>query len=214
VSGPTNPWADPATPTEPGAPYQGPPPTAPAYGYPPPQGYPAPYGYPPPYGPPGYGPPPWAPPRAPQRPGQVITSAVLAFVQALLVLVASLYLWFFASIFDVAIEQSRGAYTSATAEALASEGVALAGVQLLSAVLLAVAGGVALTRRSRRTWVLLLGAHAVQVVLAVYWVVRVTGVGGEGVAVFALLFAAAPLVGLGMIAAGPGRRWFDGASQG
>ena len=34
-------------------------------------------------------------------PGQVITSAVLAFVQAGIVLIASLYVWFFASVIDV-----------------------------------------------------------------------------------------------------------------
>ena len=95
----SSPWADPTTETQPGAPYQGPPPTAPQYGYPAPYGY----GYPGPAPYPGYGyPGPWAP-RRPQRPGQVITSAVLAFVQTALVLVASLYLWFFTSMIGFAI---------------------------------------------------------------------------------------------------------------
>ncbi len=111
TSGGRSPWADPDTPTEPGEPYAGPPPTSPyppagysgvPYGYPdrPPYGYPAPYGHPgpsghpapygfPPYGYPApYGyPGPWPAPasRAPRRPGQVVTAAVLAFVQALAV---------------------------------------------------------------------------------------------------------------------------------
>src|SRR5688500_5194239 len=104
----SSPWADPSTPTEPGPPYGGPPPTLPArqpyagqragWGYPAPYGT-APYGTAPygtaPYGTAPYGTAPWspAPARRPQRPGQVITAAVLAFTQATVVLVASLYLW-------------------------------------------------------------------------------------------------------------------------
>jgi hypothetical protein len=224
----TDPWADPSTPTEPGAPYAGPPPTAPVPGgpygqYPPGYGYPPPYGYPAPYGYPGAYGQSWAssPPQAPRRPGQVITSAVLAFVQAGLVLLASLYLWFFAAVAEVAVSEAGAGATSSEVEALATEGTVLAVVQLVSTVLLVVGGIAALNRRSRAAWLLLVTAHAVQVVLAVYWTVRLLAVLGdvpgagaeEGFASFALFFAAAPLVGLGLLLLGAGRRWFGGGSQ-
>ena len=105
-----NPWSDPSTPTQPGSPYLGPPPTAPH-----PYGYPSPYGGYPGYGYPGS----WAPvpPRPPQRPGQVITTAVLAFVQAGVVLFASLYLWFIASVVDLAADGDRSSCSSSPGSA-------------------------------------------------------------------------------------------------
>lgn len=215
-----NPWSDPSTPTQPGSPYQGPPPTAPQpYGQPLPYGYP--YGYAAPYGSPGYGyPGPWGPPpRAPQRPGQVIASAVLAFVQSGLVLFASLYLWFIASFVDLAA-QGDPTISSSRVDALTTEGTALAVVQLLSVVLLVTAGIRALSARSRAAWLLAVAAHAVQIVLAVYWAIRlimlmneIPGTGPHGtMAAFAIVFAAPALVGLAMVVAGPGRRWFDGTT--
>jgi hypothetical protein len=197
-------------------------------GYPPAPGYPVPYSYPPGYGYPpaaGYGPQGWAPPpQAPRRPGQVITSAVLAFVQALFVLLASLYLWFFASVAEIAVAEAAAdagaTYSSSTVEALATEGTVLAVIQLVSAVFLVGAGIVALTRRTRVAWLLLLAAHAVQIALALYWGFRLLDVMGnipgagseEAFAAFAVFFAAAPLVGAGLLAAGAGRRWFGGGS--
>jgi hypothetical protein len=224
VSGPRrDPWADPATPTEQGAPYAGPPPTAPVppygqYPYGQPQYGQPPYGYPGPYG----GPVPWGaglPARAPQRPGQVITAAVLAFVQATVVLIASLYVWFFASLADLAARQSGGVPQRLTP--LAGEGTALAMLGLVSAVLLIAAGVLALNRRTRGVWLLLLAAHAVQVVLALYWAVRlysvlgdVPGAEGEGAfASFSLFFAAGPLTALGLLLIGGGRAWFDGVQR-
>jgi hypothetical protein len=58
-------------------------------------------------------------------------------------------------------------------------------------------------------------ALAVQVLLAGYWAVQLmTEIGGfdsEGAIVsFSLFFAAGPLVGLGILLVGPGRRWFGG----
>jgi hypothetical protein len=216
-----NPWSDPTTPTQPGSPYQGPPPTAPQpYGQP--YGYPSPYGYPAPYGQPAYGyPGPWGPmpPRGPQRPGQVIGSAVLAFVQAGLVLFASLYLWFIASFAELAT-QSDPTISTSRVDALTTEATVLAIVQLLSVVLLVTAGIRALTARTRLAWLLIVVAHAVQVVLAGYWAIRlislmnsIPGAGPQGaLAAFTLVFAAPALVGLGMVVAGPGRRWFDGTT--
>ena len=238
-----NPWADPETPTEPGLPYVGPPvtgPPAPPYGFspygpppygqpygPPPYGaaYPGPYGYPAPYGQPGAQgyPPPWVPgpPPGPRRPGQVVGSAVLAFVQAALVLLASLYVWFAVSLVDFAAGQAPGTDGSATAQALAAEGNVLVVIGVVSTALLVVAGIGALSRRSRTAWLLLLGGHAVQVVLAAYWGIRlytvlgdVPGTLSEGAfASFALVFAAAPLAGLGLVLFGPGRSWFDGTPR-
>ena len=208
-----SPWADPSTPTVPGAPYGGPPPMMP-----PVQPYaaaPAAWGYPVPYGAAPWGP---VPPRRPQRPGQVITAAVLAFAQAVVVLIASLYIWFFASIADLAAAEAGGVWSPGTVDALAREATVLAVVQLLSAVLLVGAGVWALNRRSRAPWVLLVAALAFQVVLAVYWTVRLMSEFGgfdteRTFLSFALFFAAGPLVGLGMLLVGPGRRWFGGTPQ-
>ena len=224
-----SPWADPATPTEPGRPYAGPPvtgPPAPVYAA-------GPYGptpYPPPYGPPLYGAPspygypaPWVPgpPPGPRRPGQVVGSAVLAFVQAALVAFASLYVWFAVSLIAFAAGQASGSSASGTAQELASEGNVLAVLGLISAVLLVVAGIAGLTRRSRVAWLLLVAGHAVQVVLALYWGIRLLSVLGDvpgtldegAFASFALVFAVAPLVGLGLVLLGPGKAWFDGTAR-
>lgn len=218
----SDPWADPTTPTERGAPYAGPPTTAPpGAGWAPP-GYGAPYphagyGYPPP----GYGyPSPWpVVPRA-RRPGQVIASAVLAFVQAAMVLVASLYVWFAASIVDIVAADAPGSLDTGTARDLATEGSVLAIVQVVSAVLLVGAGVMALNQRNRRSWMLLLAGLGLQVVLSVYWLVRLLALAGATAGpdagglffVFTLFFAAGPLVGLGLVLIGPGRHWFDTGS--
>ena len=227
----SSPWADPSTPTEPGQPYAGPPVTGPPaspYGYGPgpvPLG-PSPYG-PPPYGaafPPPYGyPPPWVPgPQpGPRLPGQVVTAAVLAFVQAAVVGFASLYVWFAVSLVGFAAGQAPSAPGSGTARELAAEGTALALLGILSAVLLAVGGSAGLLRRSRLAWLLLAGGHAVQVVLAAYWGIRLYSVLGDvpgtlregAFAALALVFAAGPLVALGLVLLGPGRAWFDGSPR-
>lgn len=223
---PPNRWADPDAPTGPGAPYTGPPPTAPHQGVPPPYGQPPPYGYSPPYGlPQPYGAGPWGlpygyplPARPPQRPGQVITAAVLAFAQAVVVLIASLYVWFFASTAGVAAAGADGLYTPGTVEALATEGTVLAIVQAVSVVLLVGAGVWALGSRRRAARLLLTAALVVQVVLAGYWLARLQSeLGGSDVgstiAAVSLFFAAGPLVGLVMLVVGPGRRWFDGTGR-
>lgn len=210
-----NPWADPSTPTVPGAPYAGPPPTLPQAAAPSPYGY----GHPQPYGPPAWGTPYGypLPPRPPQRPGQVITAAVLAFAQSVVVLIASVYVWFFASVADVALA-STDDLPSSTLASLATEASVLAVVQLVSAVLLIGSGVWALNSRSRGAGLLLVAALAVQVVLAAYWLVRlqseIAGYEVDGSIVgLSLFFATGPLVGLGMLLIGPGRRWFDGTPQ-
>jgi hypothetical protein len=231
----SDPWADPSTPTEPA--YTGPPPTARPPGQPPfgPPGYgPPPYGPPPGYGPgygPAYGPPPGygmppngmqpygagplGPPRPPSRPGQVVGAAVLAFVQGALVLIASLYVWFFASVAEMAIEENpTGAPTPAYQ--FADLGGTLAIIQLASVVLLVAGGILALVRRARTSWLVLVAAQAVQLVITVYWAVQLQDVLGRieeigsVLAVFSVFFAAFPLISLGLVLAGTGRRWFTG----
>ena len=70
----------------------------------------------------------------------MITAAVLAFVQAAMVLIASLYVWFAASIVDVVTADAPGSLDAETAQGLATEGTVLAIVQVLSAALLVGAG--------------------------------------------------------------------------
>ena len=226
----SDPWADPATPTEPGSPYAGPPPTAPVGPPSVPYGQPGQWGPPPQWGAPPWGAPPWGavpngypvpwgppPPQRPSRPGQVITAAVLTFVQAGLVLFASLYLWMILSFAGFAVRQEP----SLTGDGLITEGTVLAVVQGLSVPVLITAGVLALSRRSRAAWRGLLGAHAVQLTLALYWAIRLQSVtehlpgatGAGALSAFALLFAAAPLVAVGLVLLGPGRSWFDGTSR-
>jgi hypothetical protein len=97
----------------------------------------------------------------------------------------------------------------------------LAIVQLVAAVLLVVAGIRVLGRRTRAAWLLLVVAHVVQVVLAGYWAVRMVALMNEApgpdpegaFAAVTLFFAACPLVGLGLVLIGAGRRWFEGAAR-
>jgi hypothetical protein len=147
---------------------------------------------------------------------------VLAFVQAALVLFASLYVWFAVSLIGVAASQAPTSDASDTAQALAAEGNVLAVVGLVSAGLLVVAGIGGLSRRSTLAWWLLVAAHGFQVLLAAYWWIRLYTVLGDvpgtlregAFASYALVFAVAPLVGLGLVLLDPGRRWFDGTPRG
>jgi hypothetical protein len=147
----------------------------------------------------------------------VITSAVLAFVQAGVVLIASLYLWFFTSVIGLAARDNPAVFGSSRMQSLTTEVTVLAVLQLLSVVLLVVAGVRALGARTHAAWLLVVGAHAVQVALAVYWAVRLVtfvndlpGAGTQGApAAFTIFFAAAPVVGVGLVLAGPGRHWFE-----
>lgn len=222
MSGP-DPWADPRTETQPGVPYAGPPVTGSPAAWPPPPGWPpaapgwaAPYpyagqptgpGYPAPS--PAWG---WpVPPSAPRRPGQVIAVGVLALVQAAVVLIASMYVFMLATLADM-VAGAPG-FSASRSEGLATEGYVLATVQLLSAVVLVVVGVLALTRRTRAAWLAVLAAMGLQVVLALYWAVRLTGLVGNGaeagsLAVAALVFAAGPLASIGLVLTGAGRRWF------
>jgi hypothetical protein len=224
VTAPRDPWADPATETRDGDPYAGPPATGPAgppawaqgqaWQYGQTAGYGAGPGWPAPSYPgyPAWG---WGPPPRPRRPGQVIAAAVLAFVQVGLVLFASLYLYLIVSV--VGFVEDRAGMAPVGSAALVAEGNVLLGVQLASVVLLVVAGVLALNRRRRSSWWTLVAAHAVQVALAVYWVLRLSTLSdtgaGQPLAAFALFFLAGPAVAVGLLVAGPGRRWFDGPAD-
>ena len=227
-----DPWSDPSTPTEQVPPYGGPPPQSPPYQtapYPgaPYQSYPGPaYGWPPagpqPY-PYGWSPYPWwaMAPQGPRRPGQVVGAAVLAFVQAALVLIGSIYTFLIATVVGLAADQSL--QVPGKVGRVATEARIVAAVQLASVVLLVVAGVLALrSRPPRAAWPLLLVAFGAQVALAIYWSVRLTmltsdipGSSGSSASFLGLtlFFAAPPLVGLGLILIGAGRRWFATGGQ-
>jgi hypothetical protein len=209
---------------------------APGYG---PPGYGPPAYGPSAYGPPGYGPPPgwgwppagygWAPPGGPwgppqppppRRPGAVTGAAVLSFVQFGFVLLATLYLFLFALLAG-SLSGLPDARVPAELSGLVVEGLVLAAVQLAADVLLLVAAIRAMGNRTLVTWRLLVAALGVQVLLAGYWFVRLlvlrSGVPGDasraltGVTTYAVFFAAVPLVALGLLLFGSGRRWFDPA---
>jgi hypothetical protein len=230
-----SPWADPTTPTETGAPYSGPPANGGPYGQAPygqvPYGQ-VPYGQAPYhqalYGQPSYGRPgvpygnaaPWGvgAPRGPRRPGQVTGAAVLSFVQAGLVLCATLYVWLLVSVGRLAA-LAQGA--PGNGGSLVVEGTVLTIVQGLSVAALLAAGALALGRRSRLAWGVVLVASVLQVALAGYWATRLptllsdlpSGAPDSGFAVFTVAFAAGPLVTLGLVLFRPGRSWFDGTPR-
>ena len=210
----SDPWADPGSAAYAGPPASDPPPPA----QPPPYGYP-PYGYPgyPPY---GYAPPyatAWPPmPTRPRRPGQVIAAAVLAFVQAAFVLVASIYVVLFSSLIDIAANTDPASAPPAEVAQLAAEGTVVGIVQVVSAVLLIVGGVLVLNSRRRRSLVVLVVGFLVQVLLCVYWAVRLSVIASDlpgsdptgAFLAFTLVFLAGPAVGLGLVLLGAGRRWF------
>lgn len=212
MSTPRDPWSDPATETEPGAPYAGPPPTTMPY-WATPAG-PAPYAapWPQPWAQPW--PHPWPPaPVRPQRPGQVVAAAVLAFVQAAAVALTTAYVQLLGTVFAAAAEQPG---FPADGAALAAEADVLSLVQLVSVLLLVAAGVLALaTRRPLARWVLG-AALALQLALAAYWAVRLLALAGTAPALLVgvLAFAAAPTVALGLSVGRPARAWFAAAPDG
>jgi hypothetical protein len=146
----------------------------------------------------------------------VLAAAVLAFVQAGIVAVATIYVFLFVSVARIAVTEGA---PSTPVTGLVSEGTLLAWLQLASVVLLVTGGVLALGNRRRRpAWLVLGAAFIAQVVLALYWGIRLASVTGDvagpdPAAVFAwfsVVFAAMPVVGLGLVVLGPGRQWFRG----
>jgi hypothetical protein len=147
----------------------------------------------------------------------VIAAAVLAFVQAGVVAVASAYVFLLASVFSLA-EGEPG--FPADAAALATEATVVAAVQIGSVVALVVTGVVVLNRRGAAARWALVAALGLQIALAAYWWTRLDGLSGavgpdpSTVVLFGVLcFAAAPAVGLGLVSSRPARAWFAGAAQ-
>jgi magnesium-transporting ATPase (P-type) len=139
---------------------------------------------------------------------------VLAFVQTAIALIGTLYTYMLSALVGLGANQSAE-FGSPGVRSLASEGTVLALVQLAAVVPLVAGGILVLTRRSRAAWLTLLVAFAIQVLIALYWMFRLSGVIGQGfdaatgpLAAFTLVFAAAPLVGVGLLLSGPARRWF------
>jgi hypothetical protein len=158
--------------------------------------------------------------RGPRRPGQVVTAAVLALVQAALVAFASAYLLLFASVLGIDVDTDG--VIDPRAAAIADEARVLAWVQFASVVALLAAGVLALNRRDRGTGLALMAALGGQLLLALYWVVRIVGVledipgpdDAVPVLVFgALVFAAGPAVGVGLLVARSSREWFGTGSR-
>jgi hypothetical protein len=158
------------------------------------------------------------PPAGPRRPGQLIAAAVLAFVQAGVVTLASAYVFLLASVFTLADGEAG---LSGDGEALAAEATTLAAVQVVSVVALVVGGIMVLSRRSPVARWTLLAALGLQVVLAVYWGVRLFALLEETVGPdpsAALLFgvfcfAVAPAVALGLLVSRAVREWSAGAGE-
>jgi hypothetical protein len=150
----------------------------------------------------------------------VTGAAVLSFVQFGVVLLATLYL-FLVALLAGSLSGLPSSQLPAEFSGLAVEGLVLAAVQLAADVLLLVAALRALGRRGSGTWRLLVAALAAHVVLAGYWFVRLLVLRGDvpgdaagaltGLASYAVFFAAVPLVALGLVLFGSGRRWFDPA---
>jgi hypothetical protein len=147
----------------------------------------------------------------------VTGAAVLSFVQCGLALVGTLYV-FLVALVAGAVSGLADSGPAAQFAGLVVEGLVLAVVQLFADVLLLVAAIRALGRRDRLTWRLLVAALGAHVVLAGYWCVRLLVLRGQvpgdaagalvSLAPYVLLFAAVPLVALGLVLAGSGRRWF------
>jgi len=174
-------------------------------------GYPAPYpapGYPAnmpagaPYGYPPYG---YSAPRGPGRPGGATASAVLMFIQAAVVLISTFYVLFFAS-----LAGGADAYGGSGTSSLESEWTIIGILQLVSVGLLIFAG-VQLLGGNRNARTLTIVACGAQLVLVVYWMVRIGSLpdfetGTTFFFVVPLMYAVLPVVALPL---GMGRQVSD-----
>ncbi len=170
----------------------------PGYAGPPPSDH-----YPPQYAPlppPGY-PPAYPPPWDSGRPGGLMASSVLAYIDAGLLILAGLILLIGAS----AVDSWNNAFGSSdqgfTAE-LATDGL----VNLLSASL-QIAGGVMMSARNPRGRTLFTAGATICIAAALYWVLRVHD---AGVAIWTAVFVALPIIGLSMAWTAPATIWLHG----
>lgn len=162
---------------------------------PPPAGYPPP-AYPPPGYPGGSYPYPAAPAK-PRKPGVVTAAAVLAFVQAGIILIAGVTTLNGASALsdlDFGVTRSSGSLT-------------VLGVLALVAGGLLIAGGVSVF--NKRPWLLVAGA-ALSLVLSVWWMVQWDFVGI--VLTWALLLAVMPIISISLVLSSTAKTWMKTSS--
>ena len=149
-------------------------------------------------------------------PAEVVAAAVLAFVQAAAVMVASVFVAFL-----VVVVVALAAQMDVPSGLPFAELIALAAVQLASIAALVIGGVRVLRRRDRTSRRVLAGALVVQLPLAAYWTVRVSPFfAGEEPGVLAmppfgvLVLTVAPVVGLGLLSTPSSRAWFAGGPDG
>lgn len=158
---------------------------------------PLPWGYPAPPYQPGY-----PQPGALARPGQVIAAAVLAYIDAGLLILAGALLLLGASLIS-GIDSSAGSDNSGVTAELIVDGL----LNLVAAGLL-IAGGVGVTGRSPTGRVLLTVGAGICVALGVYWLIRSQSISG---AVLVLLFTALPVIGVALIWSRDVSDWLRGS---
>ena len=174
-------------------------PGAPLPGQQPPTGYPQPV-YPPtayqqPGAQPGYGPPPYPmAPQKPRKPGVVTAAAVLAFVQAGLLLIAGIAtLNGGTALSDLDLGITGRAYSGV---------LTTMGVLTLASAGLLIAGGV--SAFNKRPWLMVAGA-ALSLALSVWWVVQFDVLGF--ILTWALLLAVMPIISLSLILSSTAKNW-------
>lgn len=148
-------------------------------------------------------------------PAEVVAAAVLAFVQAAAVMVASVFVAFLVVVVALAAQMDVPSGLPF------AELIALATVQLASIAALVIGGVRVLRRRDRTSRRVLAGALVVQLPLAAYWTVRVSPFfAGEEPGVLAMppfgvvVLTVAPVVGLGLLSTPSSRAWFAGGPDG
>jgi U5 snRNP spliceosome subunit len=188
-----------------GAPQYGGYPAPLGYGYPPPgYGYPPPpgYGYPPPpgygYPPPGFGD--TVVPPDERRPGTLLASAVLGYVNAGLLILAGILLFDGASLVHDIDQQSGLSHDSVTTE------LVLDGFANLIAAGLLIAGSVLMTGGRPPGRAVYSVGGGIVIVESIYWMARWADE-LPYLIVYALLFAALAVVGLALAWTAGGTAW-------
>jgi hypothetical protein len=196
-------------------PYLGPPPTTPPEAVPPhpyananPYANPNPYGNPNPYAPYGYpgayGYPGMQPGQ--RRPASLTAAAVLGYVNAGLLVIAGLLLFTGASLVNSVDESADGLDLESFSTELTFDGF----VNLLAAGLL-IAGGMIMTARRPNGRALYGAGAGIVGIETIYWLgrwgSRVDDV--SGILVYALIFAALAIVGVGLAWSRDGTTWFN-----
>ncbi|WP_375492199.1 hypothetical protein [uncultured Jatrophihabitans sp.] len=169
---------------------------------------PSPYGY----GAPGYGYPgaPGYPPIDPadRRPGTLLTAAILGYVTAGFLIIASFYCFIGASALESFNDDFGDNGHGYTAQ------LVLAGVVNLVAAGLLIAGSVTMSARKPTGRVMFAVGCALVIVACIYWIaVWATKDGLGGISVFAVLFGGLVIVGAALAYTGADNRWLAGAQR-